>query len=324
MPLRNELPDDIKQEITQVLENSVRRNLSDAILLSGGLDTSVLACLAVKWKKPHAITVAFKGAEAVDMKYARIVAANLELEHEYRIFDEEKLEEALRETIKVLKTFDPMEVRNSVSTYVGLEHAQKKGFKTVMTGDGGDELFAGYSFFFDMDKNKLEKSLRRMWKTMSFSSIPLARHLSIEARLPLLDPAFISLAVGIDTNYKVRQEQGRIWGKWCLRKAFSGLLPDEIIWREKAPLEAGTGTAALPDYYNKLISDDEFSTMKEQILNKDGVKIRSKEHLHYYKIYKMLCGVPGQGGSEGKRCPDCNSIVEEGTNFCRTCGAYPI
>lgn len=324
MPLQNELPDNIKQEIVQGLEESVRRNLSDAVLLSGGLDTSILTCLAVKWSKPYAVTVAFKGAPAPDLEFAGMIAKKFELEHDYHIFDEDELEEALIPTIKVLKTYDPMEIRNSAAAFIGLRQVRNKGCKSAMTGDGGDELFAGYSFFFGLEKEALDQALQNMWRQMNFSSIPLAEHLSMEAKLPILDPVFKEFAMQLDSSYKVREEQGKAWGKWCLRKAFSDMLPPEILWRVKAPLEVGSGTTTLPQFFANKISDTDFKAKQSRIWQQDEVVIRDKEHLHYYEIYRENIGVPGSKTAGGRKCPECNSALPEKTNFCRVCGAYPV
>jgi asparagine synthase (glutamine-hydrolysing) len=310
--------------IVQSLEDSVKRNQSDCLLLSGGLDTSILAYLAAKWHKPYCLTVAFKDAPAPDIEYARKIAARFNLEHGIHYFGKEELEDGICSAIKVLKSFDPMEIRNSAAAYVGLKTAAEMGLKTVMTGDGGDELFAGYSFFFDLDKEHLDAALVDLWENMHFSSIPLADSLGISARLPFLDPVFKTLAMNLDSGLKVRSENGRVYGKWILRKAFEKLISPEIAWRVKAPLEVGTGTTILPELFEKGITNLEFHLKKTQYLESDNVRLTSKEHLHYYEIYKKLIGVPGLRAEPGRKCPGCGSNVKEKTNYCPTCGAYPI
>ncbi len=123
---------------------------------------------------------------------------------------------------------------------------------------------------------------------------------------------------------KVKSEKGQVWGKWVLRKAFENIMPQELAWRAKAPIELGTGTAVLPRLFDSRISDLEFNEKKMSYLNDDRVVIRSKEHLFYYEIYRSVIGVPYARVSNAKGCPDCGSNVEDGVTFCRICGAYPI
>ncbi len=310
--------------IVRVLEESVRRNISAGLLLSGGLDTSILAALAARWQKPYCITVALRGAPAPDIEYAVKVARLFNLDHYIHYFGDEELEEGIRQTVKALRTFDPMEVRNSAAAYIGLKAAAGRGLPTVMTGDGADELLAGYSFFFDMEKAQLETALHNMCTGMNFSSIPLAEALGIEVRLPFLDPEFKALAMGLDSSLKVNRNGKQAWGKWILRQAFESLLSPEIAWRTKAPLEEGTGTATLPALFDARIDDSEFDRKKQIYLHEDKVIIRSKEHLVYYEIYRDVIGVPGLAPNSGRKCPDCGTGVKEHASFCRTCGAYPI
>jgi len=305
------------------LEESIKRNLTEGLLLSGGLDTSVLACLAVRWKRPNCLTVAFENSPALDLPFARMAADYLGLELGIHIFGEAELKESLHSAISILKTFDPMEVRNSAAAYIALKTARIKGLHTVMTGDGGDELFAGYSFFFPLTEAQMDAALKAMWSGMNFSAIPLGKSLGIEVRTPFLDPEFKQFAMEIEPAWKVHTENGKIWGKWIIRKAFEHFLPPGLIWREKAPLEAGTGTAILPQYFASRITDADFQARQRYFRKEDGVKIRDQEHLFYYEIYRQIFGPPA-GAQTRKRCPDCGAGVKESANFCRTCGAYPI
>src|SRR5512137_158724 len=92
--------------VVRAIKESVKRNLADGLLLSGGLDTSILACLAVKWQKPYCITVALKGAPTPDVEYARKVAAHFDLKHDIHYFGEDEMEEGIRGAVSVLKSFD--------------------------------------------------------------------------------------------------------------------------------------------------------------------------------------------------------------------------
>lgn len=317
-------PSEILLKIRTLLEEAVKRNLAEGILLSGGLDSSILAVLASKFTSLKAFTVGFNSVPAPDIEYASLLSSKLRLKHVIYRFDEYDLHEAIRRVIGIIRSFDPMEVRNSVVIYVGLSLAREHGVSTVMTGDGCDELFAGYSFLLNLEKEELDLELRKLWDEMCFSSILLAKTLGMEAKLPFLDTEFKSFAMKISSKYKVRRERGKIYGKWILRKAFEGILPDEILWRDKVPIESGSGTTILPDLFNRKISDAELETKKREYFKSDDVVIRSKEQLFYYEIFRSVVGVPRPTNPSGKICPYCRSNVGEKATYCRTCGAYPI
>jgi asparagine synthase (glutamine-hydrolysing) len=237
------------EELVRRLGESVERNTADGILLSGGLDTSILAHLISQRTKPKAFTVAFQNAPAPDIGYARFMANLLGLKHVVHHFDKKELNEVLPVIIKAVDSFDPMEIRNSVTVYIGLKRARENGANEVMVGDGCDELFAGYGFLLGFKGEELGSELQKIWGTMSFSSIRLAETLKVEVKLPYLDPQFKKFAMGLSPHLKVRKEKGKVWGKWILRKAFENLLPREIVWRAKTPIEHGSGTSILPIFF---------------------------------------------------------------------------
>ena len=196
--------------VVQALEESVRRNLADGMLLSGGLDTTILAYLATKWVRPGCITVALRDAPAPDVDYAKMVASRLGLEHYIHYIGGDEMDEGIWAAIRVMKSFDPMEIRNSATIYIALKVGKDRGMSAFMTGDAGDELFAGYSFFFGLTREQLDVALKRMWSFMRFSSVDLARDLGVEVKLPYLDPQFKALATGLDVGLKVRSEKGQV------------------------------------------------------------------------------------------------------------------
>lgn len=313
-------------QIRLLIDKVVKKNLANGILFSGGLDTSIIAFVASKYSSLKAFTVAFENAPALDLEYSKIMTNLLKMDHDIHFFAEKEMFSAIREVIKTLKVFDPMEVRNSVAIFVGLIAAKENGIKGIMTGDGLDELFAGYSWLFNLSQSELVSRLSSMWQTMHFSSIPLARSLGMEAKAPYLDPEFKSFAFSVDPKLKIRSERGKIWGKWIIRKSFEGLLPDEIVWRLKYPIEYGSGTTVFPKFFGEKISDGYFQEKAKEYLEKDQVSIRDKEQLFYYEIFRSLFGTPIKIflKAKGKLCPYCKSKGDERSSFCRICGAYPI
>jgi len=311
-------------EIRLVLRGAVEKNLGEGLLLSGGLDTSVVASIATRDTSPKTFTVAFREVDAPDLRYAELVAKHLGLRHNVHRFSREELFEALNDCIKVMRTFDPVEIRNDVAIYIGLRFARENNIKSIMTGDGCDELFAGYSFFLNYDEDRLKLELEKIQREMRFASVMLAEHLGMNAKLPFLDSDVKSFAIKLDPQYLVRFDRRQKWGKWLVRKAFEGILPEEIVWREKTPIEYGTGTTVLPSIFDREISQKEFELEKIRLLKDDRVAVQSKEQLFYYRIYRSVIGVPYMGNIGGRSCPRCNSNVSQEASYCPTCGAYPV
>ncbi len=314
----------ICEELRKLLAEAVRRNLGEAVLLSGGLDSSVVAYLASKLTKVEAITVLVEGNCARDREYASLMAKFLNIKH-HTI--EVSLDEVLRSiprVIEVMRTFDPMQVRNDVAIYLGLTVAKSLGFSSVMTGDGADELFAGYSYLCEMDEERRELELRVLWAAMNFSSITLGNHIGIEVKTPYLDKRIRYFAMLIKPEYRVKEGGGVTWGKWILRKAFEDILPHEIVWRVKNPIEERAGTNILTKYFDEVIDDQEFQELTREIMEEDLVIIRDKEQLYYYQIFRSIFGPPKDMGGAGKECSWCRAKIPKGFTYCRVCGACPV
>ena len=319
--LDNDLVAQNCEKLRELFEEAVHRNLADAILLSGGLDTSVIAAVAIRYTKPKAITVSLDNSP--DAGYARLVANLFRLEHKIVAVDVKDAESAARDVVKIMRTFDPMEVRNDASILIGLRAAKKEGAKTVLTGDAGDELFAGYSFLFEKGLDQLNQRLQNMWRTMRFSSVPIAKSLGMEVKLPFLEEQFKEFAKSMSPELKVREENGRLYGKWILRRAFQKSLPESILWRSKMPIEQGSGSSKLQVHFASKISDAKFAAKSKEYLLCDGVRIYNKEHLAYYEFFKKEFGIPRGSGEGAKICRGCGSWLMDVMDYCRTCGACP-
>ncbi|MGQ9469697.1 MAG: asparagine synthase-related protein [Nitrososphaerales archaeon] len=159
---------------------------------------------------------------------------------------------------------------------------------------------------------------------MFFSSIPLGKALNVDVKIPFLDQELKSYAMSLDSDYKIKREKHHTWGKWILRKAFDGLLPEVIVWRVKVPIEYGSGTNFLTSLLEKRVDDFEFEEKRRRYMEEDKVIIRNKEQLWYYEIYRSIIGIPKRTRHGGKNCLLCNSDVLENAKYCRVCGAYPI
>jgi asparagine synthase (glutamine-hydrolysing) len=313
-------------EVRALVNQVVQKNMAEGIMFSAGTDTTIIAYEAVKLNPNlKALTVSFKHGKPKDAKYVKKMVAFLNLDHQFHVFDSDDAVSAAEKVVEILKTFDPMGVRNSVPVYIGLTVAKEKGIKSVLTGDALDELF-GYPWQFHLSKTDLAQALSAMWGEMTFSSIPMGNAVGVKVKPPYLDPLFMDYAKKLPIELKVNVENGVKYGKWILRKAYAELIPKDVIWRSKAPLEEGTGTAIFPDYFEKEITNEEFEEKKMLYLDKDDVKLSSKEQLVYYEFFRKRFGKPSEvyKDENGKQCPECKSYVRTNIGFCKICGAYPI
>jgi len=313
-------------EVRTLVNRVVQKNMADSILFSAGTDTQIIAYETVKYKpKIPALTLAFKHGNPKDTEYVKKMVAFLRLNHETHEFDRDEVLSTAPKVVAALKKFDPMEIRNSMPVYIGLTILKKKGYESAFTGDALDELF-GYPWQFHLSETEFAKKQQEMWAEMGFSSIPMAGSLGMTIKAPYMDPEFMDWAKKLPIKLKINMREGIKYSKWILRKAYEDVIPKDVIWRPKAPLEQGTGTEVLRTYFNDMISDKEFEEKKKSILEKDDVKIQDKEQLLYYEHFRKLFGKPSEvyPNNGGIQCPMCKSYVKTKIQFCKVCGAYPI
>lgn len=296
-------------EIRKRLSHAVNESRAEGVLFSGGLDSSILATLA-PGVSAFTITLAPHGE---DEEYAKMLSRTFQINWYHRMISVEEAVDSIPAVIGILKSFDPV-IPNDIATYFGLKLGKEKGAKRVMTGDGSDELFAGYSFMFDLPD--LESYIRELKDKMCFSSNILGQKLGVEIKQPYLSNEIIELALEIPKDFKIKVEGKKRWGKWILRKAFEDVLPPKIIWQDKRPLEYGSGTTRLRRIISEKISDEEFEEKRRLY----PVRFMSKEHLYYYQIYRKVIGeIPAPKDCQ-TTCAGCGAGIEKGANHCRICG----
>lgn len=299
---------------------AIGRGRCEAILLSGGLDSSIAACVAREHGLRLAVTVV-AADDAPDLPYALSLARRLDLEHVVIRRGLDTLAAALPGLIALTGTFNGMFLRNDVVIYEGLREVAARGSRSCWTGDGADELFAGYSFMFERAPAEIEAAVRGFAATMSFHGPAIGRSLGVEVRSPYLDPAVVEHAVALPGAAMVLEREGRRMGKAPLRRGFAGALPDVHLYRRKDPIEVGSGATRLGEHVAASVADG-FGAEAARILAEDGVRLRDAEHLAYYRMYRQVFGGPPQRQGGAKECPGCHAGVE-GT-YCRVCGAYPV
>ncbi len=285
------------------LRTSIARNPADVLLFSGGLDTSILAVLSPTIPAVHVCL----GETGRDLPYAETVARALGLELILRRVTVEEALAAIPDVIRIRRSFDPA-LPNDLAISFALDEARKRGYRSVMTGDGADELFAGYSYMFHLD---LERYIPWLVGRMHFSANELGAGLGLRVSQPYLDLEVVTLALTVPPALKVRYEDGRQYGKWVLRKAFEGALPTEVCWQDKRPIEVGSGFTALRETIAGLVTESD---------QRAPVRFLCPDHPYYYRIYREVVGrIPRPGPGE-KSCPGCGAGMLAAAHHCRVCG----
>lgn len=307
-------------ELKAMLTDTIARNYSDNLLLSGGLDSSIVSSI-LHPKKTFTVALSY---EAPDVSYARLIARMYSKQHREIILTLNELFQVVESVIHLLKTFDPIEVRNSSVIFAAFEVLKSEGYKSIVTGDGADELFAGYNYllrYFD-DHARLSDELARLWDLMSFSSVRIGNKLGIRVLTPYLDKQFVQFAKSLTVDTKVGLQSGKKWGKFILRQCFERELGKFVVWRRKYPQEEGSGFAKIRNIIIQKYNSNKFGN-EEAKSNSNGVQIRDWEHLYYFNIYRKYFPLPIEEYCAGERCPDCSACLSDGSNYCHTCGCFP-
>ena len=249
------------EAIHDALESAVKRQLmSDVpygVLLSGGLDSSVISAIAEKysemrieddsqtkayWPRLHSFAVGLKGAP--DLAKARLVADHIgTVHHEINYTIQEGLD-AIRDVIYYIETYDVTTVRASTPMYLLARVIKSMGIKMVLSGEGADEIFGGYLYFHKAPtaKDFHEETVRKLSKLHLYDCLRANKSLSawgVEGRVPFLDKEFLDVAMR--TNPKAKMCPGQTIEKKIVREAFAELLPEEVAWRQKEQFSDGVG-----------------------------------------------------------------------------------
>ena len=313
--------EDYSSKIYQILEKSCDSSKSQLIALSGGLDSSILANF-IKKRETHGIAIISKDFVSTDLTYCQIISKETNIPLTIYNATTSEILDAVEKTIKILKNFNDIEIRNNVVMYLAIKWAKENDYKSIITGDGADELFAGYNFLVNKPENELDEEIKRVCSIMHFPSQKIGEELGIKIESPFLNEELINIANEIPSNLKINQEKETRYGKWILRKTFEKHIPLQIVWRKKSPMQDGAGTVGLTDLFESIINEEKFVEKKLTVKKEDNVVIRSRESMYYYEIYKKLYGIP-VNDKANTQCPYCKHEVMN-SKFCRMCGAFPI
>lgn len=289
-------------QLRSALEDAVRRQLmSDVpygVLLSGGLDSSVISAIAAKyapnrieddgkqaayWPRLHSFAVGLKGAP--DLDAARKVAEHIgTVHHEINYTVQEGLD-ALRDVIYFLETYDVTTVRASTPMYLLARVIKSMGIKMVLSGEGADEIFGGYLYFHKAPSAQAlhEETVRKLSKLHLYDCLRANKALcawGVEGRVPFLDKEFLDVAMRINPADKMAGN-GKM-EKWVLRKAFEDLIPQEIAWRQKEQFSDGVGYSWI-DSLKEITASQVTDEMMRNAARRFPVNTPMNKEEYYYR-----------------------------------------
>lgn len=292
----NRMVEDIRDIIRRSVSNRVDFRVPTGSLLSGGLDSSVIASLASERCKEkfgegaRLKTFAIGVGEGSDIQNARDIAEWLNTDHHELIVGLDEILRALPEVIYYLESFDPSLVRSSVSNFLISRLALEHGMEVLLSGEGGDEVFCGYTYLKDFPLHELfARQMECIGYLHNNASLRLDRmnqcH-GLRVVAPLISGELLGYAMAIPLEYKLRQEGDQKIEKWIFRKAFESSLPESVVWRKKEEFSQGSGSASvLPEYFEAIISDEELVRAQAEYPT-----VRSNEELYYFRAFTQHFG----------------------------------
>lgn len=295
------------EELRNALENAVKRQLMTdvpyGVLLSGGLDSSIVSAVAKKfasqrvesgdklgawWPQLHSFAVGLKGAP--DLLAAKKVADHIGTVHHEINFTVQEGLDAVRDVIYHIETYDVTTVRASTPMYLLARVIKSMGIKMVLSGEGADEIFGGYLYFHKApNAEELHKeTVRKLSKLHMYDCLRANKSLSawgVEGRVPFLDKEFMDVAMRLNPKDKLSGTVGKI-EKWILRKAFEDYLPEEVAWRQKEQFSDGVGYSwidTLKELTSQKVTDEQMSHAAERFPINPPM---TKEEYYYRTIFE--------------------------------------
>ncbi len=291
----------IHDALTAAVKRQLMSDVPYGVLLSGGLDSSVISAIAEKfsehrieddsktkayWPRLHSFAVGLKGAP--DLAKAKMVADHIgTVHHEINYTIQEGLD-AIRDVIYFIETYDVTTVRASTPMYLLARVIKSMGIKMVLSGEGADEIFGGYLYFHKAPSAQAfhEETVRKLGKLYLYDCLRANKRLSawgVEGRVPFLDKDFLDVAMR--TNPEAKMCPGQTMEKKIVREAFADMLPAEVAWRQKEQFSDGVGYSwidTLKQITSEAVTDEQMAHAAERFpINPP----KNKEEYYYRSIF---------------------------------------
>jgi asparagine synthase (glutamine-hydrolysing) len=282
---RDELLTGTRETLVCAVRQQMMGDVNVGVFLSGGLDSSLVAAIAsrIANERGRRLQTFAVGTEAsADLAAARTVAEHLDCDHVEVTYTAAEALESLPNVVRAIESFDPGLVRSAVPNYM-LARTTRQHVKVVLTGEGADELFAGYDYMREFtDDDALHAELERTVRSLHNLNLQRCDRVTmahaVEARVPFLDRNVIAWALRIPPGEKQGMPEKRL-----LREAFTGWLPDDLLWRAKAEFGDGSGARdVLSEAVEATVTDAEFEAERGAV----EPPLRTKEEVAYYRVWR--------------------------------------
>jgi asparagine synthase (glutamine-hydrolysing) len=274
--------------LIRAVERQMMGDVPVGVFLSGGLDSSLVAAIAARWcarRRTRLSTFAVGTTDSPDLAAARRVAEHLGTEHHEFTYTAAEALAALPDVVRAIESFDPGLVRSAVPNFM-LARETTRQVKVVLTGEGADELFAGYAYMAEIaSPEELHSELERTVASLHNLNLQRCDRVTmahgLEARVPFLDLEVIRWALSLPAVEKVATP-GRL-EKALLREAFAGWLPDDLLWRVKAEFGDGSGARdVLSAAVEATVSEADFARERDAV----EPPLRTREEVAYYRVWR--------------------------------------
>jgi asparagine synthase (glutamine-hydrolysing) len=283
----NVVLDQLRDAVIAAVRRRMMSDVGVGVFLSGGLDSALVAAIAARETAEQLPTFAVGTPDSADLAAARKVAAHIGSDHHEVVVSADDLAEALDEAVTVIEHFDPRLVRSAVPNLLLAREAARK-VKVVLTGEGADELFAGYTHmhtpeFADPDAlhGELVRSVEQLHGLNLQRCDRTTMYYGLEAREPFLDAALVRFALRLPPEWK--QRTGGRPEKAILREAFQDWLPEELLWRTKA--QFGDGAGAGPVLERLAAERVRAADLGTEQQPPDCWPLRSAEEVMFYELW---------------------------------------
>jgi asparagine synthase (glutamine-hydrolysing) len=295
--------DEAKSELRRLISQSVRRHMETdlhvAVFLSGGIDSSIILFEAAEVRRRNvtAFCVGTPGCE--DLRHAQKVAGELGVELRHVPIEQKTMVDNIPRAIAIIESFEPNHIRAGTTgiALADFVSRERENFRVALVGEGADELFGGYEEFPDAIKSGLpdeyvrglfRRFIYELHKTQLQRVDRTTMAYGIEARVPYLDIDLARFAMSLPTELKLGVKDGKVWSKYILRQAYSGDLPEEIVWRRKVPMGEGAGVGdngargPFYEYTKTVITHEALEDIQQRY---PEFEIKTPEEAYYFTIF---------------------------------------